>query len=765
MRRLALLLSFLILLLLLSITYQPITAQFVCDPNAVIAPIYLPTLIEMGVRVTDFSHDNRYIIFRSSLGNLVPNDINGVEDVFLYDRWTCQSERVSIGTNGEQVISPIIAGGMTDDNRYVSFFTNSRLSPNDTNDRYDVYVRDRWLNTTTLLSISEGGVQANADVTGTISPDGHFAFLIARAATNWSNDGVGGFYSRDLWTGSMTRLIPRDMLTGHGEGSVVLASTDARYVAFTTSASAINPLLNRHIFLLDVWTGELRRITQAPDGSPANGTSNLDAMTPDGRFIVFTSTSTNLAPNAVYGRYIYDRFSGQTEHLSTGLGSGGSADQGTSENIQDILSFISDDGRIVAGATAGCDLMPGASCLEGAYTYDRWTGEVALVSTTLAGEFYRSKPLALSPDGSLLVVSEWAGSYFPDPGGDDLSSGYIVDWWRLPLAVPLPQSPQGDTRIAQPIFQWNTVPRASWYALWVEGEQGQVIYDWYDRLTVCAADVCSVTAPAALPPGTYRWWLQAWSAGTYSAWSAPVEFRILDASAPPAPIPLAPTGMVDASTLTYRWSVVAGATWYQVWVSSPRGMIANSWYSADNICAGTECSISLAPPYAPGLHRWWVQAWSPTGGYGAWSAETQFIVRLYTAQLIDPVWDELYEPNVWFSFSAVVNADYYYLWISSDEGYVHHQWYSSSAAYCQYSGFGEQCYLYVENLPYGKYRWWIQPWDADAGYGPWSAPAPFFIVNPESTAEVTSDWQPEPLPPAATQPAPEILPPEAPPAL
>src|SRR5687767_12042337 len=46
--------------------------------------------------------DGRFVAFLSLATNLVPDDTNGQQDVFVHDRRTGRTERVSVGTGGVQ---------------------------------------------------------------------------------------------------------------------------------------------------------------------------------------------------------------------------------------------------------------------------------------------------------------------------------------------------------------------------------------------------------------------------------------------------------------------------------------------------------------------------------------------------------------------------------------------------------------------------------------------------------------------------------------
>src|SRR5262249_6559277 len=103
------------------------------------------------------SADGRSVPFVSGPSHLVPNDTNGVPDVFVHDRSTAITERVSVSSGGDQsngyssiLTRPAVSG----DGRYVAFVSGaSNLVPDDTNGATDIFVHDRLTGITERVSI------------------------------------------------------------------------------------------------------------------------------------------------------------------------------------------------------------------------------------------------------------------------------------------------------------------------------------------------------------------------------------------------------------------------------------------------------------------------------------------------------------------------------------------------------------------------------------------------------------------------------------
>lgn len=125
------------------------------------------------------SNNGRYVAFMSEASNLVRGDTNDTFDVFVHDRLTGLTRRMSVGPGGRQADGfsefPAISGN---GRRVVFHSAASNLVPGDTNQALDVFVRDRLAGVTRRVSVRTGSGQADSDsFTPEISADGrHIAF-------------------------------------------------------------------------------------------------------------------------------------------------------------------------------------------------------------------------------------------------------------------------------------------------------------------------------------------------------------------------------------------------------------------------------------------------------------------------------------------------------------------------------------------------------------------------------------------------------------
>jgi hypothetical protein len=90
-------------------------------------------------------------------------------------------------------------------------------------------------------------------------------------------------------------------------------------------------------------------------------------------------------------------------------------------------------------------------------------------------------------------------------------------------------APMGSSMTTTPTYNWNEVPGATWYYLWVNNTfGGNVIKKWYQASTVCSGGFCAVTPTPSLSAGvSYTWWVQTWNEAGYGPWSDPLSFTVI----------------------------------------------------------------------------------------------------------------------------------------------------------------------------------------------------------------------------------------------
>jgi hypothetical protein len=224
------------------------------------------------------------VAFASQATNLVPGDTTIGFDVFVHDRETQTTTRVSVATGGEQANDVSRDPTISADGRFIAFAsTATNLVPGDSNLFEDVFLHDRQLGTTTRVSVGPGGAQANNySWTPAISADGR-SVAFASVATNLVGaDGNGRFdvfvHERD--TGTTTRVSMSSAGTeGNADSWVPTISVDGRWIGFESLA---NNVVANDTGLFDVFVHDRGSagcsITPAPavaTASPLGATSSV----------------------------------------------------------------------------------------------------------------------------------------------------------------------------------------------------------------------------------------------------------------------------------------------------------------------------------------------------------------------------------------------------------------------------------------------------------------------------------------------------------
>ena len=257
-----------------------------------------------GATEASMSGNGRYIAFSSYASNLVPGDTNLAGDVFVHDMQTATTTRVSVATNGAQADASSLEPSMSWDGTSIAFSTNaSNLVPGDTNDDYDVFVRDTDTATTTRVSVATNGTQANENsFSPSISGEGgyvafdSFASNLVPGDTNANSD----VFVRGIDAATTTRVsVATNGTQANDYSTSGSVSDNARYIAFLSAGSNLVPGDTngfQDVFVRDTQTAITTRISVSTDGTQANQASLNVSMSPGGRYIAFDSPASNLVP-------------------------------------------------------------------------------------------------------------------------------------------------------------------------------------------------------------------------------------------------------------------------------------------------------------------------------------------------------------------------------------------------------------------------------------------------------------------------------------
>ncbi len=289
---------------------------------------------------------------------------------------------------------------------------------------------------------STGGLANGASSRHSLSSDGRYLVFQSDASNLVTGDtnAVSDVFLKDLQTGTTTRVSTRSNGTeGNGSSTVGSVSSDGRYVAFTSEASnLVSPDTNSvaDIFVKDTVTGTTTRASTSSAGTQANGASVASYITPDGRYVFFSSSASNLVAgdtNGVQDVFRKDLQTGTTIRVSEGTG-GIQGDAGSSLGLSGIRA--SDDGRYVVFDSVATNLVVGDTNGAGdTFVKDLDTGTLTLVNASSAGVFGNGSSASgsITPDGTKVVFSSNATNLVAgDTNGSDdvfvkdLSTGAIT---------------------------------------------------------------------------------------------------------------------------------------------------------------------------------------------------------------------------------------------------------------------------------------------------------------------------------------------------
>jgi Tol biopolymer transport system component len=387
------------------------------------------------------SADGQLVVFDSLASNLVPGDTNAFDDIFVRDRATGTTRRVSVSSSGAQgdniSSSPAISG----DGRFVAFVSNaSNLAPGDTNGVRDIFVHDRATGTTRRVSVSSSGAEGNgasggsgatndvATIAPAISADGRFVAFESLASNLVPRDtnGTRDVFVHDLQTATTERVsVSGNNRQANSFSNPESINGDGRFVVFSSFASnLVREDTNQQIdvFVRDRQARTTQRVSVSGNNQQADGSSTRADISANGRLVVFASAATNLVAGDANGTddvFVRDRQAGTTQRVSVSSSGAESDGRSPSNGIRGGIRFgpaISGDGRfavfdsqatnLVPGDTNTCgDFFPSAGTCPDVFVHDRATGTTDRVSvdSSAAQADGASTDPGISADGSTVV--------------------------------------------------------------------------------------------------------------------------------------------------------------------------------------------------------------------------------------------------------------------------------------------------------------------------------------------------------------------------
>lgn len=377
------------------------------------------------------SANGRFVAFDSDAPDLVADKHNGRNDVYVRDRWTGSTTRVSTDSEGREGDGGSFTPSISGDGRYVAFVSDAdNLVPGDTNKAADVFLKDRQTGRTIRLSVALDGRETTGGSSPRISRDSRFVVYNVGTPLRsvGTDEDLAGMFVYDIATGRRERL-------GRLEGDDPSISADGRYVVFSSEIRDLVPGdTNRKAdcFLFDRRTRMVSRVslggTQPLGGGwyrgsvQGNNESTGAVISADGRYVAFVSSASNLVPgdtNKVDDVFVRDLHTGATKRIS--VNARGEQANGTSGG-----PTLSGDGQTVVFLSEAGNLVPGN---PGGHGYDvyrvrlgdrRSIGQVNVGRAGVRADGPTSSFPELSADGTVVVFSSRATNLIGvDTGGHD----------------------------------------------------------------------------------------------------------------------------------------------------------------------------------------------------------------------------------------------------------------------------------------------------------------------------------------------------------
>ena len=376
--------------------------------------------------ISDISGDGRFVAFGSAATNLIPGG-NLPFNIFVQDRQTGSTEIVSVSSSGRQGEGFSSAPDINADGRFVAFDSDAEnLARGDRNSITDVFRHDRETGETVLVSVSSDGQQGDASSHApAISADGNWIVFHANSSlapedTNENTD----VYLRNVQAGTTALMsIGFDGSAGNGSSFIQEISSDGRFVVFVSSATNMIPNDpdggEENVYVRDLMTGTTELVSVGSDGTVADvGFFDVPSISADGRYVAF-STPTSLVPADTrqfsLDIYLRDRQAGTTELISVNTDE--VPGNGRSEGPS-----TSADGRFVAFQSDSSNIVspdePAGGFFpdEDIFVRDRQEGVTYRVSESSAGDEGNARSLggSISADGLVTAFSSDASNLVPE---------------------------------------------------------------------------------------------------------------------------------------------------------------------------------------------------------------------------------------------------------------------------------------------------------------------------------------------------------------
>jgi Tol biopolymer transport system component len=355
-----------------------------------------PTTVRIGLGACNAVGDGGAVLaslssgvlaFESAATNLVSGDGNSADDIFARDLTTGAVERISAGIGGGDANGASNAPAISADGRLVAFESVATNLTSPSGQFRAVYLRDRTLGTTELVSATYLGTPSSG-FGASISADGSRvafasnAFLTSGSDANAQED----IFMVDRVAGTVT-LVSQSTTGVQANFQAIdpAISADGSAIAFISSATdlvANDTNLYHDAFVRDLSAGTTTRVSVSSTGTEGNGASDAVAISSDGKIVAFAAYSNNLVANDTNNNedvFVKDRTTGTTTRISV-------ATAGTEANSLSTSPSISADGNRIAFVSYASNLVAGdGNGLADVFLHDRTTGQTLRVSVSTSG--------------------------------------------------------------------------------------------------------------------------------------------------------------------------------------------------------------------------------------------------------------------------------------------------------------------------------------------------------------------------------------------
>ncbi|UZE96313.1 hypothetical protein [Alkalimarinus alittae] len=612
------------------------------------------------------SADGHYVAFASVAGNLVLGDQNNAVDIFLYQRASGELERLVefadfAKANFDHKLQWPGNIDLSGDGRIVVFDTAQGQSADlglgsNSDMRSQIFIIDRDRQHIEVLHI-EGHSQSDFRHPA-ISEDGRYVAFELTAF----NSGIGESSTLTrvlLFDRELNKAIPVSLNTkgieGNGSSFRPKISKAGRYVSFYSDSSNLaasdmlnpsNPDVVKGIYIRDLTSATTQLLTSANRDWPNAEVSPVFDMSPDGRFIAFSSKASNLTDD------------GQLMCEKRGLSSG-CFWQGTSQIFR--YDRLLDHMQLISTDEAGFPLDKSSIAPSISADGRRLTFTSVFEPNSISRRLYLAEPTYLS---ALTLLSPSYNVFEPYPtySWDASSSavayrvlsddGAITRWLSAedlgcatssrcavtplteldygltplyvqavtargelsPLAAPLYVYRRPETPVAQALsipegslatLKWNKVADAVSYRILVLDKMTREVI-----VNEVVGDVAAHTLPFKLASSTeYSYAVRVQSpTGVYSDWAS-ISYR----PEVGIPMPSLPLGSTDKLTPTFTWSQVDTAAQYRIIIQD-----IDTGEMTNNVLGGESRYRHNALFELGHRYRWKVRAQMPEGGYSQW---------------------------------------------------------------------------------------------------------------------------------------------------